>query len=126
MESSKHFAELLVGHHTSMEALVDKDRADNLDVSALAPVGAIDFDLFPNLADVACIFAHLRPMVGISEDCNGSALFKAAPLQCARLFHPVVCKSTVALQPPLQRKGGHFFEIYNGNGAKTDIPSYRD
>eukprot|EP00969_Alexandrium_andersonii_P061018 2688774-Alexandrium_andersonii.AAC.1 len=53
MNMSNHFAELLIGHRTSMEALVDKDRADNLTVSALAPVGAIDFDLAPSLVDVA-------------------------------------------------------------------------
>eukprot|EP00959_Pyramimonas_sp_CCMP1952_P360680 7554071-Pyramimonas_sp.AAC.1 len=68
----------------------------------------------------------MRPLIGISEDCNGSELFKAAPLECARLFHPLVFKSVLAVQPPLQWKGGHLFELYKDKGAMTDIPSYRD
>ena len=88
-----------------MRELIEKDRVDNL-VVADRTVDAIDFGLAPSISEVACIFAHMRPMVGISEDCNGSELFKAAPLETAGLFHPLVFKPVVSLQPPLQRKGG--------------------
>eukprot|EP00959_Pyramimonas_sp_CCMP1952_P067054 1400043-Pyramimonas_sp.AAC.1 len=114
---------LLQGSHIAMRDLIEKDRIENL-VVADRTVDAIDFGLAPRISEVACIFARMRPMVGISEDCNGSELFKAAPLETARLFHPLVFKSVVSLRPPLQWKGGHLFEIYKG--AMTEIPSYRD
>ena len=43
-----------------------------------------------------------------------------------KILHPLVFKSVVAIQPPLQWKGGHLFEIYKGKGSRHDIQSYRD
>ena len=82
--------------------------------------------MIPSLSKIAETFAHMKPLIGVSEDRNGSELFKIAPLACAKAFHPLVFKSAVAIQPPIQWKGGHLFEVYKGKGSVSYIPSYRD
>jgi hypothetical protein len=123
---SDHFASLLCGQRTSMSRLIQKDREDNCATASDLIIDRVDWNLIPSVSKVAQTFAHLQPLVGLSEDRNGSEIFKAAPLACAKALHPLIVKSALALQPPIQWKGGHLFEVYKGKGTTCDIGSYRD
>ncbi len=52
--------------------------------------------------------------------------FKLFPVQLARLFFPLVVKTFVRVQPPLQWKGGMICDLFKGKGSPSLITSYGD
>ena len=104
-----------------MESLITRDRTENIFESSVIRIDSIDWGIVPPLSEFAMTFAGLRPMVGVGEDRIGSELLKVAPLACAKVFHPLVLKSALAIQPPIQWKGEHLFELFKGKDDKYDI-----
>ena len=73
-----------------MADLIEKDRKANTINNNKFFIHTVDWTVIPSMRQTAQIFAHIRPGIGISEDRNGSELYKVAPLACAKLLHPLI------------------------------------
>ncbi len=52
-------------------------------------------------------------------------MYRAASGTLASLWHPLVCKSSLAIQFPVQVKGGQLHEMYKGKGTETYVENFR-
>ena len=66
----------------------------------------------------------LRKALG--ESTVGVEGFRLCPTESARILHPLVCKSLVNAEAPLQWKGAQLAALYKGKGSRMEESSYRD
>lgn len=104
---AQHFGRQLMADQSSFADLIKDDRHYTLNRNLCLKIQSCDMDPIDTLGDTAHVCSAVRPYIAVGEDLLGSELLAAAPLQCARLRHPLTLKTTLAIQQPLQWKVLH-------------------
>ena len=116
----EHFGHMEAGHSIAISQfrhLVESFRPGH-DVS-------IDLSLVPSFLDVEQQFRNVRCGAAAGLDGLPPELFKAAPQEMARLFHPLMAKAALHIAQPIQWRGGVLFEAYKRNGSPSLAENYR-
>ena len=100
----EHFGNMEAGHS------VDVGQFRRM-VDSFKPVHdvAIDLSLVPSFLDVELQFRRVRCGAAAGLDGLPPELFKAAPQEMARLFHPLMTKAALHIAQPIQWRGGGSF-----------------
>ncbi len=121
----RHFCELMGGEVGTFASLVQKDRYpsagryDNVSEDEVA-------ESVPTLIDLLnCFYAFIKGKA-CGEGLLISDVFKLFPYHLAKVFYPLVVKTFVRIQPPLQWKGGMICDLFKNKGSPALIASYRD
>jgi len=120
----RHFANLMGGEVCSFESLVHKDR--NSSVCRYDNVTKDEIDAVPTLFDLFNCFMKFIKGKACGEGLLVSDVFKMFPYHLAVIFYPLVVKTFVRIQPPLQWKGGMICDLFKNKGSPALIQSYRD
>jgi len=121
----EHFREVLGGTTCSFETLVAADRQvssnryDQVEVASLALC-------VPTVDDLALLYRTLIEGKGYGESRVCTDVYKLFPDIMARLQFPMVVKTYVRIQPPLQWKGGMLCELFKNKGSPSVCGNYRD
>ena len=57
--------------------------------------------------------------------CSGNVL-SAFPFDFMRIYYPLVLKTYVRIQPPIQWKGGMLHQLFKGKGSSSVCSTFRD
>ncbi len=120
----RHFSNLMGGEVCTFESLVNKDRCSS--VSRYANVTEDEIDAVPTLFDLFNCFMKFTKGKACGEGLLVSDVFKTFPYHLAVAFYPLVVKTFVRIQPPLQWKGGMICDLFKNKGSPALIQSYRD
>ena len=85
----------------------------------------VDWDTVPKLWELEHAYLTVACGKASGLDSIPPELLKAAAPEAARLFFPLVMKSTLQVAQPLQWKGGLLYESYKKTGAADKLESYR-
>ena len=80
----------------------------------------------PSPQQLAAKYRSLKRGKGFGEGLLCTDVFAAFPNEMSRLQFPLIVKSFVRIQPPLQWKGGMLHELFKGKGASSIRKNYRD
>ena len=120
-----HFSELLGGATRTFETLVVSDRVISSDRYEGVEPTCLPF----------CVPAPVDIMVGYNGLTNGKAcgenrictnVHKRFSRVMSELYFPLILKSYVRVQPPLQWKGGMLCELFKNKGSPSQCGNYRD
>ena len=115
-----HFGQMEAGHSVDISQFgqsVERFRSEH-DVP-------IDLSLIPSFLDVELQFRKVRCGTAAGLDGLPPELFRAAPQEMARLFHPLMVKATLCIAQPIQWRGGVLFEAYKHSGSPSLAENYR-
>ena len=116
----QHFGQMEAGERISFQEFASIVAAPrNL------PEVTIDLRILPTFQEVERQFQQVRCGAASGLDGLPPELFKAAPQLLARLFHPLMVKSSLCLAQPVQWRGGVLFEAYKNSGSPSLSDSYR-
>ena len=62
----------------------------------------------------------------LGESTFSGEAFRTCPVEAARALHPLVCKSLLNAEAPLQWKGAQLAALFKGKGSRAHLTSYRD
>ena len=79
----------------------------------------------PCLGDLEDVLRGLPRHKAAGLDAIPGELLRAAPGPMSRALHPLITKSMLCLQQPLQWRGGLLFEAWKHQGSQSDVTSYR-
>ena len=85
----------------------------------------IDIDIVPTFQEVEAQFRQVRCGAAAGLDGLPPELFRAAPQLLAKLFHPLMVKSSLCIAQPVQWRGGVLFEAYKNSGSPSLSENYR-
>jgi len=116
----EHWQSTLEATPTTLERLIEQ----NAQTSQTNQFQCSDPRAIPSLPSTVARFAHAKNNKAAGEDSIPGDLFKAAPMEMAKIFHPLEVKSTITGQQPLQWKGALQVEIpkknaHNKSGTAT-------
>ena len=117
----KHFGEQEQGQIMTVNSFLHE-------VSSYQPDGSQvdwDKDLMPTLAEIEDLCRKVSPRKAFGLDDIPGELFAAEPGLMARLYQPLMFKTTAKLQQPLQWAGGVLVEAYKGSGLAAEVESFR-
>ena len=118
----RHFARLGAARETAFRELYDV----NAKVLASRVVADVDFDVLPSRCALTLVLAKAKMSKAAGESTLASDAFRLCPREFTKLLHPLITKSLVNAECPLQWKGAQLIALYKGKGAHTAITSYRD
>ena len=122
----EHFLQLMRGEVHTFTDVVARDeqpaesRFDSVVVSEM-------WKAIPSPSDVVCMFKtckHTKKAPG--ENCISAFVHKTFYDSLMKLYYPLIMKSFVRIQPPIQWKGGMLQELFKGKGSSMIRNGYRD
>ncbi len=120
----QHFSNLMGGEVGTFSSLVQKDRHPS--ASRYNNVTEDEIQAVPTLIDLFKCFSNFKKGKACGEGLLVSDIFKLFPFHLSRVFFPLVVKTFVRIQPPLQWKGGMICDLFKNKGSPALISSYRD
>ena len=120
----QHFSNLMGGEVGTFSSLVPKDRYPS--ASRYNNVTEDEIQAVPTLIDLFKCFSNFKKGKACGEGLLVSDIFKLFPFHLSRVFFPLVVKTFVRIQPPLQWKGGMICDLFKNKGSPALISSYRD
>jgi hypothetical protein len=125
LEFRKHFSCLMRGSICNFSELVDKDRQTDIDKFNLVdPLEAWKY--IPSPSDLCASFHNAKPRKAPGEDTIVSTVFSKFSDDIIHPFMPLLLKSYMRIQPPIQWKGGMLQELFKGKGTSSMCKNYRD
>ncbi len=120
-----HFSDLLGGETSTFETLVHSDRKCSSDrFEGVSPECLST--CIPTIPDLILSNNKNTRNKGFGESLICTNVLKDFPIDYAILTYPLVLKSFVRIQPPLQWKGGVLVELFKGKGSPSLCGNYRD
>jgi len=121
----EHFGDLMGGTTCTFESLLVADRkvaSDRYDKVVPSSIALC----IPSVDELALLYRTFREGKGYGESRICTDVFKQFPDIMSRLQYPLVVKTFVRIQPPLQWKGGMLCELFKNKGSTSMCGNYRD
>ena len=116
------FGALGAGGQTTFAALAATSRPMRTCAMSISE----DPSIIPSRTCVALDLASAKLQKAVGESVVGAEAFKVCADVGARILHPLVLKSVVNAEAPLQWKGSQLLALFKGKGTRTATTSYRD
>ena len=117
-----HFVSLSAGEVTTFSATV----TSNTPARTGFRYADEDMSVFPSRASVSVGLSTAKLRKAVGEAVVGAEGYRVSPKFSARLLHPLLCKSLINAEAPVQWKGSQLAALYKGKGPRTQLKSYRD
>ena len=121
----EHFLDLMEAKTTPFASLISDEqcppssRYDGIDMQ-------LCWDQIPSPYDLMGMYRKIKKGKAPEENVLAGFVYKHFYEPIAMTMYPLVLKSFVRIQPPLQWKGGMLCEIFKGKGNSCDRGGYRD
>ena len=125
-----HFSSTMSAKTLTYGEVVQKDRDEYNSIGCLDRFKNVSFnDLclqIPSPSEVIDMHSMSKKGKAPGEDlCSGNVL-SAFPVEFMRIYYPLVLKTYVRIQPPIQWKGGMLQELFKGKGSSSVCSNFRD
>jgi len=125
LEFRKHFTNLMRGKVCQFSEIVDSERqTDATKFESVDPIHA--WTHIPSPSDLNTSFHKARPRKAPGEDTIVGTVYSSFSEDIMHLFMPLLLKSYMRIQPPIQWKGGMLQELFKGKGTSSQCKNYRD
>jgi hypothetical protein len=121
----EHFAQLLGGSTRTFATLVEKDRRPPCSRWNKVVPGQL-VHCVPTPIDLISQYRSSAKGKGFGEGRLCTDVFREFPEEMAHIQFPLILKSFVRVQPPLQWKGGMLCELFKNKGTPSVCGNYRD
>ena len=124
-----HFSKTMSASCVSYASVICKDRDNNNDESKDRFKHINHSTLWkevPTPSDIVVMNANSKKNKAPGEDlCSGNVLATFA-LELMHVYYPLVLKTFMRVQPPIQWKGGMLQELFKGKGSPHSRANFRD
>ena len=117
-----HFIGLAAGRAVPFADLVAEGRPGRVAADGIAE----DLSIIPSRPRLTTDIATAQLGKAIGESKIGAEGMRLCPAAAAGLLHPLVTKSLINAEAPLQWKGAQLATLFKGKGARSSLKSYRD